>query len=466
MNPALLTLLAGACAGGPAGPGVVASSGIAFTVAETGRAYVLSLETPLRGECAWAERAPRPPVALAPVASDWGWGLALHALADPDALGERPPALPIPATGAPASGAIVTIAGASGAWRVLLPRSDRHALPALTGRTALELRGDPVSSSFAGAPITDASGAWLGLLTEQALELRPGEPTRLVEWEFRGGDRPRGHLVALPAAEAAAWVAHALSSSFTPYARRVTLPAGGEVIDVGRLRLSERCPAPGPRWGARLGDFPIGGVDGAGVGGGVSSGRVCKLEVALAESPGNFPISTLRPWADALATRLQAAPGTRAEVWYLAERPAPAGHLRRRTFGSLREWLRDLQLEPALTPISLVWAPGATEPGEGDPALAAYARTRAFARWYAEYARALLSFSFVHDSDELLLQTGFLALVLQSDHAPSVTLEDLRIHLDDPAWRWIENATRPEGELKAGWASLHGELAKARGGRP
>jgi hypothetical protein len=449
------------------------ASGLAFGA--SGRAFFITAESRIFPGESYAHEiriAGEPTSQARYVASDPGLGLALLEIRDPS---PRVLAFPLPqAAEAPAHvGERVRIAGVTGSsagvsvddrGQLLTAESDRHAIPSL--RDALEVLGAPLTTGQVGSVVLSTGGAWLGMVSDQFLALRPGEPTHLGFWEMSSTEL-QGHVLGVPAAIAAQWARSVLEGRFKPafHVDPQDRAEGVGRITSGQLVFEEACP-PLPTGGTAAVDpnYPIGGADGAGIGGQVSTGRACKLRISLAAEPAPlFAVPSHQAWHDRVVADLRAHPGLRAEAWYLTSRDLLTGRPVRWVFGALPEFFRDLGRE-GLQAVTL-YRPEGTGAAGTDPELAALRRKAAeTARLVAEWLSTPTSF-ITHESAALTRQVYFEAVTLQSEAYAGIGLADLDYLLDragpfKTAWGTVEAFSAVGARIHPALAEVRAELAR------
>jgi hypothetical protein len=387
----------------------------ALVFCENNRIYALASDSGLsESEAVVALAEPARRMKFNRIAEDWGLGLLLLQLEEssPDFLSARLPSLASEIK----SGMKAQILSASRSYssNLIATQSDRHAFPSL--KRGYEMYGDEIPFEAVGSPLLSADGSWIGIATHQALVLSPGKPTLLLERDATS--LPSRHWIALPASVAASWVRDRLAGGSSSYLR-----IGSKQVQAGALLFTEDCPPKEREDSSPIrGEYPIGGVDAAGIGGSYSTDKVCKLRLEKAPRPAiSFAFERLKPWHDRMLNAIER--GLKVEIWYSVQRELGTGNLDRWTLGSLREFFRDLQ-NPELEPVTIVRNPQSSRVGL-DPSRQALRNAAsemirlALRRWDERVPLTT-------DAVGLLTRIYFMARVLESEAFALVTAEDLR----------------------------------------
>jgi hypothetical protein len=222
--------------------------------------------------------------------------------------------------------------------RLLTLKSDRHSLPFIDHLA--EVIDVEVDAGFVGAPVWNKKGEWIGIVSSEYLKLTPGKPTYPFPWKNVSGFKQK-HLLVIPTNVIAQWLEKIARGEKPRIETKLTDELEDkEVGYTGGIRLECLNP-PAKAEDPKAGSFPIGGADGAGIGGGETSALSSKILVQpTSHGPISFAISEHEEWAKRLTQSLEKAAD--AELPFLFFRNESGG-LDYRTFRSLRGYFRNLK---------------------------------------------------------------------------------------------------------------------------
>jgi hypothetical protein len=194
------------------------------------------------------------------------------------------------------------------AIKLIASDSDRTFLPLIRSVfEVLDSRADSIAS-WSATSVFSAEGAFVGVVADEFLELRPGLPTRLVRYAELAEARV-AHAVVVPEAEIRR-SAQRLSEGGLPFIRRVDsqcyLASGVLTCEVCDTKPEGERPSSTA--------FPIGGANGSGVGGVLTSGRRCKMRFAPGDTSRTARLDDDgRKWFGRLRSEGDLS---RSEAWY------------------------------------------------------------------------------------------------------------------------------------------------------
>jgi hypothetical protein len=186
--------------------------------------------------------------------------------------------------------------------------SDRTFLPMIRSVfEVLDSRADSIAS-WSGTSVFSAVDEFVGVVADEFLELRPGRPTRLVRYSDLPDARV-AHAVVVPEA-AIRESAMRLAQGGLPFIRRVDsqcyLASGILTCEVCDTKPEGERPSSTA--------FPIGGANGSGVGGVLTSGRRCKMRFAKGDPSRTARLSgDGQEWFGRLERQGDLS---RSEAWY------------------------------------------------------------------------------------------------------------------------------------------------------
>lgn len=262
-------------------------------------------------------------------------------------------------------GQLATRDEVTGAWRtidadLLTFTSDRG-----TWESMIEAQVT-IDGSFAGTPVV-MGNMLLGLVSDQFLEQKPGSSAELRFW-YKTKTRVTTAPLVIPAIEIERFVRSALAGTLFDDGLFVSLEdqiAGRDQVLTGPYLVSEDCPD--PTSSGTSGQYPIGGVDPVGVGGGLSKpGCFIRLKKAPTPAAKLTPLFYYKNWNKRLEEVFRTA--AEVDVPYVFSRNSVFDYNDRRVLYSLREFLAQLN-RSGMQPLTLAYLPGAAVAGV-DPALA------------------------------------------------------------------------------------------------
>lgn len=381
--------------------------------------------------------APGEAKSLRLLAADWGKGIAIfeaHDLAPKDGM------LTLESlSGGPLDGERVSVQGfplrktqlrVDEEGSVLLASSERHGI-ALLDRTA-EVQGAFVDSGMAGGAVFHALGGVAGMISHQYLKMTLGSRTRPFDWDGKVGHWER-HWVFVPGPVVKQYFEDAiLKGANAPAFFRSPSDQQVGVVRVSSERTAFKIDCPTGD-GGDVGDGPIGGADGVGVGGDGTSPH-CKVVMGRAGGDeGVWPFEPRKKWKDGVAGEV--AEGRNPEALFLVHRQTADGRLARETFRSLGEFFRLLK-DRNLTPVTLVPKKPAVHGSKA-------ARVREKGAEVSKVAKVINDFIPVPEGGlEFFRGTYFLLRVIESEEWEHVRQREVAILSDR------------EGKHKSDWAYI------------
>jgi hypothetical protein len=154
---------------------------------------------------------------------------------------------------------------------IIARTSTRHTLA--EAKPVMEVEGAVIDATYVGGALADQTGNVFGMISGEHLLLTPGYPTMPHKWTSA---EQRSHILVLGATHVKAW----LAGSPSPLRRFVEdqAPDTERVLDPDRA-YEAVCPPIGSKPGS--GEFPVGGSNGLGSGGGIPGVHACRIRETI-----------------------------------------------------------------------------------------------------------------------------------------------------------------------------------------